>query len=122
MIDPALERLPGHIEADDDSIGDLLERLVDDAEDFVKAEVRLYRAEATHRIAEYRRYLAIAIFGAMFAAAAFFLLLLAGVFALAPYMGLPLAAVAVALGAIVVAAVLLMTVSAKLKNDMRGRS
>lgn len=122
MIDPALERLPEHIAADDDSIGDLLERLVDDAEEFVKAEVRLYRAEATHRIAEYRRYLVIALFGGLFAAAAFFLLLLAAVFALAPYIGLALAAVAVALGAIIIAAVLLMAVSAKLKNDMRGRS
>jgi hypothetical protein len=39
---------------DDDSIGALISRLIDDAERFVRAEVRLYRAQLFNRIGQAR--------------------------------------------------------------------
>lgn len=84
-----------HASDQDDSIGSLFGRLVDDAEAFVRAEIKLYRVEALARLASYRIYIAFAGIAALLALGSVILLLIALVFAIAPYTGVALAALIV---------------------------
>lgn len=105
-------------ESNEDSIGDLLGQLVDDAETFVKAEIKLYRAEALHRIAGYRKYIVFAVVGALLGLCAIILLLMAAVFALAPFIGAAGAAALIAVLAIAIAALLFSIVTEKVRKDL----
>lgn len=111
MSDPRADR-------QDDSIGDLLGQLVDDAETFVKAEIKLYRAEALHQLAGYRKYFVFAAIGAVLGLCAIILLLMAAVFALAPFIGPAAAALLVAVLAIAVTALLFSIVVEKVRKDL----
>lgn len=84
-------------QADESSIGALLGRLVDDAESFVRAEVKLYRVEALHKLASYRMSIVMAAVGALLALGSVILLLIALVFALAPYTGTAWAALIISM-------------------------
>ncbi|ODU21492.1 MAG: hypothetical protein ABS87_06595 [Sphingomonas sp. SCN 67-18] len=94
----AEEQLPGK---DDVSIADLLVRLVDETDDFVRAELGLFRAQALRRLTRSRGALAMALIGIVIVQASVIALLVGLIFALAPHVG-PLAAtlivLAVALG------------------------
>lgn len=116
--DPA----PASTRGPDESIGDVIARLVDDAEDFVKAEIALYRAEAAYRVADYRKYLAFVALAAFLSASALFLLLLAATFALAPLIGMALAALCVALLAMGIAAILFALITRKVRRVIRRRA
>lgn len=105
----------GHEEG---SIGELLSRLVDDAENFVRAEIKLYRVEAIHKIALYRTLLAVAAVGGLLAFGSVTLLLMALVFALAPLIGAAWAAFLVALIAMLVAGLLIALVTMRIRKDL----
>lgn len=111
MSDPRADR-------QEDGIGDLLGQLVDDAETFVKAEIKLYRAEAMHRLSGYRKYIVFAAIGAVLGLCAIILLLMAAVFALAPYVGPATAAVLIAVLALTVTALLFSIVLEKVRKDL----
>jgi len=100
------------------SIGDLVSRLVDDAESFVRAEIKLYRVEAIHKVNVYRSLLALAAFGGLLAFGSVTLLLMAMVFALAPLMGAAWAALLVATVAMLLAAFLVGLVTARIRKDL----
>lgn len=102
----------------DDSIGALLGRLVDDAETFVKAEIKLYRAEALHRLTDYWKYVIYAAVGCVLGLCAIILLLMAAVFVLAPYIGTAGAALLIAVIAIAVMALLLSVVTRKIRREL----
>lgn len=104
----------------DNGLGSLIGQLVEDTEKFVKAEIGLYQAEAAYRVAELRKYLLFGLIGVMFAIAGFFFLLLAAVYGLATVIGLPLAALAVAGSAILLAAILFGIIAARMKRGLRG--
>lgn len=103
------------------SIADLLSRLVDDAENFVRAEIKLYRVEAIHKVNIYRTLLALAAVGGLLAFGSVTLLLMALVFALAPLMGAALAAFLVAVVAMLLAALLIGLVTARIRKDLGDR-
>nr|WP_281397113.1 phage holin family protein [Sphingobium boeckii] len=94
-------------------------RLVDDAEHFVRTEVKLYRAEAFHRLESFKWLIAMGAVGALLSFCAVILLLMALVFALAPYAGPAWAAVIVAMLSIACAASLFIAIFAKFHDDMR---
>jgi pilus assembly protein TadC len=100
------------------SIAELLGRLVDDAEAFVRAEIRLYRVEAIHKVNSYRPLLALAIFGGLLAFGSVTLLLMALVFALAPYLGAAWSALIVALVALALSGLLIGVVAARIRRDL----
>jgi VIT1/CCC1 family predicted Fe2+/Mn2+ transporter len=100
------------------SIADLLSRLVDDAESFVRAEVKLYRVEAIHKVNIYRSLLALAAFGGLLAFGSVTLLLMALVFTLAPFIGAAWAAFLVAIVAMLLAAFLIGLVTARIRKDL----
>lgn len=100
------------------SIGELLSRLVDDAEDFVRAEIKLYRVEAVHKVNIYRKLLALAAIGGLLAFGSVTLLLIALVFALAPFIGAAWAAFLVAIVAMLLAALLVGLVTKRIRKDL----
>lgn len=102
----------------EDGIGALLGRVVDDAEEFVKSEVALYRAEALHRLAGYRKYLIFAATGALLALCAVILALIGLVFLLAPFVTIAGAAFLVAVLALAVAGLLFGAVARKVRKDL----
>ncbi|MBY8820683.1 phage holin family protein [Sphingomonas colocasiae] len=103
------------------SIGELLSRLVDDAEDFVRAEIKLYRVEAIHKVNLYRSLLVIAAIGGLLAFGSVTLMLIALVFALSPFIGAAWAAFLVALVAMLLAALLIGSVTARIRRDLGDR-
>lgn len=100
------------------SIGELLSRLVDDAEDFVRAEIKLYRVEAIHKVNIYRSLLVIAAIGGLLAFGSVTLMLIALVFALSPFIGAAWAAFLVALVAMLLAGLLIGSVTARIRKDL----
>ena len=98
-------------------IGDLFGRLVDDAEAFVRAEVKLYRAEAIHRLETYKTLFAMGAIGAVLGLGAVILLLFALVFALAPYTGPAWASVIVSILSFAVSGLLFTAIFARLRGD-----
>lgn len=111
MNDPRADEAEG-------SIGALFGRLVDDAETFVKAEIKLYRAEALHRLSGYRPYFILAAIGGMLGLGAIVLLLMAAVFALSPYIGTAGAALLVALLAAAISVLFFSIVIDKVRKDI----
>jgi hypothetical protein len=110
--------LPTRKRAEPASIAELLERLIDDAEAFVRAEIKLYRIEALHKVNTYSTLLAFALFGALLAFGSVTLLLMALVFALAPYLGAALAALIVAVVALALAGLLVGMVVRQIRKDL----
>lgn len=104
----------------DESIGALLGQVVDDAEAFIKAEVELYRAEAFHRMAGYRKYLIFAAVGGLLSLCAVILLLIGVVFLLAPFITIAGAAFLVAALALAVAGILCAAIYEKVRRDFDG--
>ena len=104
---------------DDDTIGELFGRLVDDAEHFVRSEVKLYRAEALHRLESFKWLIAMGAVGVLLSFCAVILLLMAMVFALAPFAGPAWASVIVAVVATTCAAAMFIAIFAKFREDMR---
>lgn len=100
------------------SIAELLSRLVDDAETFVRAEISLYRAEAVHKANVYRRLLALAMFGGLLAFGSVTLLLIALVFVLSPHLGAAWAALLVAIVAMAVSALSIGLVVRYIRRDL----
>jgi VIT1/CCC1 family predicted Fe2+/Mn2+ transporter len=100
------------------SIAELLSRFIDDAELFVRAEIKLYRVEAIHKINIYRPLLALAAVGGLLAFGSVTLMLIALVFALAPLLGAAWAAFLVALVAMLLAALLIGLVTARIRKDL----
>ena len=121
MIEGGAQGLPEPEDTDNDTIGALFGRLVDDAEHFVRSEVKLYRAEALHRLESLKWLLAMGAVGALLSLCAVILLLMAAVFALAPYVGAAWAAIIVALMAMACAAAMFFAIFAKIRDDMRIR-
>jgi len=99
-----------------DGIGDLFRRLVDDAEAFVRAEVKLYRAEAIHRLETYKSLFAMGAIGIVLGLGAVILLLFALVFALAPYTGPAWASVIVAVLSFSLSGLLFTAIFARLRG------
>lgn len=120
MIDAGAKGRPQPDDEEDGTIGDLFARLVDDAEHFVRVEVKLYRAEALHRLESYKWLIAMAAVGALLGFCAVILLLMALVFALAPYTGPAWASVIIAALAITGAAALFIGIFAKFRDDIRA--
>jgi hypothetical protein len=110
--------LPTRKRAEPGSIAELLERLVDDAESFVRAEIKLYRIEALHKVNTYSTLLAFALFGALLAFGSVILLLMALVFLLAPYLGAALAALIVAVLALLLSGLLVGLVVRQIRKDL----
>lgn len=100
------------------SIAELLSRFIDDAELFVRAEIKLYRVEAIHKINIYRPLLALAAIGGLLAFGSVTLMLIALVFALAPLLGAAWAAFLVALVAMLLSALLIGLVTARIRKDL----
>jgi ABC-type polysaccharide/polyol phosphate export permease len=117
--DIATPAAPAAKRHEEGSIGEVLSRLVDDAEAFVRAEISLYRAEAIHKVNIYRRLLALAAFGGLLAFGSVTLLLIALVFALSPYLGAAWAAFLVALVAMAIAALSIGLVVRYIRRDLR---
>jgi len=118
---PAPAPEPVDSKHEEGSIGELLSRLVDDAEDFVRAEIKLYRVEAIHKINLYRSLLALAAVGGLLAFGSVTLLLMALVFALSPLIGAAWAALLVALVAMLLAGLLIGLVTARIRKDLGDR-
>ncbi|WP_182912020.1 phage holin family protein [Sphingomonas cavernae] len=111
MSDPRADR-------EEDSIGDLLGQLVDDTETFVKAEIKLYRAQAIHQLSGYRKYFIFAAIGVVLGFCAIILLLMAAVFMLAPFIGAAGAALLIAVLAIAITALLFSIIAEKIRKDV----
>ena len=109
---PEIPVVPVHA----DGIGELFARLIDDAEAFVRAEIKLYRAEAIHRLESYKAIFAMAAIGALLGLCAVLLLLMALVFALAPYVGPAWAAVIVALLSLAISGILMSRILARIRG------
>lgn len=113
-LDPAAEAMAAGPE--DSSIGKLLSQLVDDGENFVRAEIRLYRAQAIARLAEARAAVAMIAVAAVILLASAIALLVGLIFILAPYIG-RVGAVAVVIGlALILAWLLVRMALAKLRK------
>ncbi|WP_158014028.1 phage holin family protein [Sphingomonas sanxanigenens] len=101
---------------EDSSIGTLLSQLVDDGENFVRAEIRLYRAQAIARLVEARTAVAMIAVAAVILLASAIALLVGLIFILAPYLG-RVGAVAVVIGlALALAWILVRVALAKLRK------
>jgi len=109
---PEIPVVPVHA----DGIGELFARLIDDAEAFVRAEIKLYRAEAIHRLESYKAIFAMGAIGALLGLCAVLLLLMALVFALAPYVGPAWAAVIVALLSLAISGILMSRILARIRG------
>ena len=101
-------------------IAELLGRLVDDAEAFVRAEIKLYRTEAIHKVNVYRPLLALAAVGGLLASGSITLLLMALVFVLAPHIGFAWSALIVAVLAMMLAGSLIGLVVTRIRKDLAG--
>lgn len=92
---------------EDSSIADLFTRLVDDTDDFVRAEVRLFRAQAMRRVALSRGALILTVAGLLIVQAVTVALLVGLILALAPVIGPLLATIAILGIALIIAGLLL---------------
>lgn len=100
----------------DESIGALLSRLVDDGEDFVRGEIRLYRAQAMARLVEARSAVAMIAAAGMIGLATTIALLVGLIVILIPYLG-RIGAVALVIGvSLLIAWILLQTGLGKLRR------
>lgn|GEM_PF-1163781 len=103
---------------EDVSIGDLLSRLIDDTEQFVRAEFSLYRAQAIKRFSQSRGAIGMAVVALVILQAAVIALLVGAIIALAPVIGGFWAMVLVLVVAIGVATLLLSIAWRKLRAAM----
>src|SRR5882757_6898301 len=101
---------------DDDSIGTLFSRLIDDAERFVRAEIRLYRAQLFHRIGEARTAILLGAAAFLLAQSAIIGMVVGLVLILRQPLGPVGATVVVGGGALIVAAVLARIAIAKIRT------
>lgn len=93
---------------EDASFGDLLSKLVDDTDHFVRAEIRLLRAQAMYRIALSRNAAIFALAGLLIGQAALGALLVGLILSLEPLMGPFLATIVVLVASLAVAGILLL--------------
>lgn len=101
---------------EESSIGALLSQLVDDGENFVRAEIRLYRAQAIARLVEARAAIAMIAVAAVILLASAIALLVGLIFILAPYLGRA-GSVALVIGlSLVLAWILVRIAAAKLRK------
>lgn len=96
---------PTPVEADE-SIVALFSRLVDDAETFVRAEIRLYRANLFERLTEARTAIVMILTAFLLAQSAIIALLVGLVVILRPMLGAVGATATVVIGAITIAGLL----------------
>lgn len=100
----------------DESISGLLSRLVDDGENFVRGEIRLYRAQAIARLAVAQTAVVMIAMAGMIALATAIALLVGLIVILIPYLG-RIGAVALVIGvSLLIAWILLQAGLGKLRN------
>lgn len=111
-------------DAGDDSIVALFGRLVDDAERFVRAELRLYRANLFSRLAEARTAIIMILTSFLLAQSAIIALLVGLVVILRPSLGAIGATAAVVGGSIAVAALLALLAMNKIRavTDIKDKA
>lgn len=107
------ERITG---GDDVSIADLLVRLVDETDDFVRAELGLFRAQGLRRLSRSRGAVAMGLTGIVIVQAAVIALLVGLIFALAPHVGALAATLIVLAVALAVAGALIATAWRRIRD------
>ena len=98
------------------TIGTLLSRLVDDSEEFVRAEVRLYRAQAILRLIEARMAIMMIVIAAVILLATAIALLVGLIIILAPMVGRAAAVAIVVVGSLAIAWLLVQIALGKLRR------
>lgn len=106
MLDPG-RHAEERRKVEDASFGDLLSKLVDDTDHFVRAEIRLVRAQAIHRLALSRNAAIFGLTGLLIVQAAVGALLVGLILSLEPLMGPLLATLVVFVVALAIAGILL---------------
>jgi hypothetical protein len=101
---------------DDISIGALISRLIDDAERFVRAELRLYRAQLFQRIEEGRTAILLIAAAFLLAQSAIIGMVVGLVLILRRPLGAVWATITVGAGTLIVAALLLRIAVAKIRK------
>ena len=104
---------------ENNSIGHLFSRLIDDAERFVRAEVNLYRAQAFARIGEARLALLLGVTAFLLAQSALIAMLVGLVLVVRRSLGPALATLIVVGGALIVAGLMVAVAVAKIKKLTR---
>lgn len=100
----------------EDSIAALFARLIEDAEHFVRAELRLYRADLFRRLREARSAIILILIGFLFAQSAIIALLVGLIVILRPVLGAIGATASVVGGSVIVAAIMARIALGKLNK------
>jgi len=98
------------------SIGALLSRLVDDSEQFVRAEIKLYRAQAILRLVAARSAIIMLAVAMVIMLATAIALLIGFILILIPMVGRPIAVATVVIGSLLVAWILVQIAINKLRR------
>lgn len=114
--DPLLASPPA---SDEEPIGQIVSRLIDEGRGYAKAEARLVKAIATHRARAYRLPAALFAAAFLFVQGAVSILCVAAFLALLPLVGPLLAGVIAFVAALGVAGGMAMAAISKLKADSR---